>query len=77
MKTSYQVLAVQVAVIEDKLDFILKTFSVTKQYEHPLVPGQVIREVKTLLDVYRELKGLGAVIVPVDPQPADAPAEEV
>jgi hypothetical protein len=46
-------------VLEDKIEFVMKTFAVTQRYEHPLMPGKFIQETKTLLDTYRQMKGLG------------------
>lgn len=74
MKVSYQDIATQVASLQDKVEFILKTFTVTKQYESVLVPGQVVRESKTLLDVYHELKGQGAVVNPFAEPAGDSDA---
>lgn len=65
--SSYQDIDVRLAVAEDKLDFVMKTFSVTKQYESFLVPGQVIRETKSLLDLYREVKGVGLTLEAAKP----------
>jgi hypothetical protein len=56
---SYMDIDVRLHVVEDKIDLIMKSIRIQSRYEHPLVPGQVIVETKTLLDVYRELKGLG------------------
>lgn len=73
---SYQDIETRLRVIEDKVEFILKTFTVTKQYESLLVPGQVIRESKTLLDVYRELKSQSAIIMPINDEQANGSTDQ-
>lgn len=77
---SYQDIESRLITVEEKLDFMMKTFSVTKQYASVLVPGQVIRETKNLLEVYREMKGLGAEIIPQPPTSSviltDKPTED-
>lgn len=60
---SYQDIDVRLAVVEDKIDLIMKTFSITKRYEHPLNPGQLVTETKSLLDIYREIKQQGLEII--------------
>lgn len=56
---SYQDQEVRLRVLEDKIDFVMKTFAVSQRYEHPLMPGQFVTETRTLLDTYRQMKGLG------------------
>jgi hypothetical protein len=59
---SYQDIETRLRVVEDKIDLVMKSFQITKQYQHPLVPGKVVQETKSLLDVYRELKAANAQI---------------
>jgi len=59
---SYQDLETRMRVVEAKIDLVMKSFQITKRYEHPLVPGQVIEERKSLLDVYHELNHHGITV---------------
>jgi hypothetical protein len=61
----------RLAIIEDKLDFVMRTFALTSRYEHPLVPGQVVTETKNLLDIYRTAKRLHMSNEDVVRQPED------
>jgi hypothetical protein len=67
MGYSYQDIKTDVEVIKDKLDFIMKSFTMTKTYHMPnlgLEGGyKTVKEAVTLAQLYRELKGLGAEIV--------------
>lgn len=67
---SYQDIETRLRVCEDKLDLIMKAFTITKRYESALMPGQVITETKTLLDIYRETKREGLIIHNVTDDPA-------
>ena len=60
---SYQDIDVRLSIVEDKIDLVMKSFQITKQYESILVPGQVIRETKSLLDVYKELRREGVEVI--------------
>lgn len=62
---SYQDIEIRLKVVEAKIDFALRTFAVTRSYEHPLMPGKVINEQKTLLDIYHEANSLGMSIADV------------
>lgn len=73
---SYQDIDVRLSVVEDKIDLVMKSFQIVKQYESLLVPGQVIRETKSLLDVYRELKGQGREIINPTPTKDEIPMTE-
>jgi len=64
--TSYQDIAVRLSVVEDKIDMIMRSFSIKKRYQSPLVLGQVVEEVKSLYDLYREIKTSGHLILPPD-----------
>lgn len=61
--SSYQDIDVRLAVVEDKLDFVMKTFSVSKRYRSPLAPEQEVVETKSLLELYREVKGAGLIVL--------------
>ena len=63
MSTSYQDIAVRLSVVEDKIDMIMRSFSITKRYSSRLVPGQVVEEVKSLYELYREIKGAGLTLI--------------
>lgn len=74
---SYQDLETQVIVLEDKLDFVMKTFSVSKRYPSLLNPGQDVIETKSLLDLYREVKAAGAMLInPTKKEEVDGTASE-
>lgn len=60
---SVQDIETRLRVIEDKTDFIMRTFSLTKVTKSPLAGFPDHTESKTLLDVYRELKRAGAEII--------------
>jgi len=74
MGTSYQDIDVRLAVVEDKIDFVMKTFSVTKRYRSILSPDQEVVETKSLLELYREVKGLGLEVI--TPEQATKLAQE-
>lgn len=74
MGISYQDIESRLRTVEDKIDFVMKTFSVTRAEQSILVPGQVIQTTMTLLDVYREMKTQGAMIIPF---PSSKPTDEV
>jgi hypothetical protein len=67
MGYSYQDIKTDVEVIKDKLDFIMKSFTMTKTYHMPnlgLEGGyKTVKEAVTLAQLYRDLKGLGAEVV--------------
>ena len=60
---SYQDIDVRLSVVEDKIDLVMKSFSITKRYQSSLVPGQFVEEKKSLLELYREIKGLGVMMM--------------
>lgn len=74
MGTSYQDIDVRLAVVEDKIDFVMKTFSVSKRYRSILAPDQEVVETKSLLELYREVKGAGLTLV--SPEEASKLAQE-
>lgn len=61
---SYQDIDTRLKVIEDKVAFILKSFTVTRQEQSILDPSKVLVTTQTLGDVYRELTSRGAIIAP-------------
>jgi hypothetical protein len=67
MGYSYQDIKTDVEVIKDKLDFIMKSFTMTKTYQTPnlgLEGGyKTVKEAVTLAQLYRDLKGLGAEVI--------------
>jgi thiazole synthase ThiGH ThiG subunit len=67
MGYSYQDIESRLRSTEDKLDFIMKSFTMTKTYHMPnlgLEGGyKTVKEAVTLAQLYRELKGLGAEVV--------------
>lgn len=65
---SYQDLDVRMSVVEDKIDMIMKSFSVTKRYQSILVPGQEVVETRSLYDLYREIKTQG--LIQISPEEA-------
>lgn len=66
---SYQDIETRLKTVEDKIDFVMTTFTVTKESRSRLMPAEVIRETKTLLDVYREVKSTNLEIFPISPAP--------
>lgn len=71
MSTSYQDIDTRLQVIEDKVDFVMKTFTVTRQESSILNPSQLFTTKMNLLDVYRELKTQGAMIITPGSKEAD------
>lgn len=63
MGVSYQDVATRLAQVEDKLEFVMKTFSITKEYRSAIMPDQVVREVRSLLDLYREVTAAGLQVM--------------
>ncbi len=59
---SYQDIDVRLAVVEDKIDFIMKLANVQKREPSTLMPGEFITSQMTMLDLYREVKAAGASI---------------
>lgn len=59
---SYQDIETRLAVVEDKIDLIMKTFTIVKRYQHP-ISDQMVEEKKSLLDIYHELKHAGAEVL--------------
>lgn len=53
---SYQDIETRLLVVEDKIDFIMKSFPIRKKTPSTLMPGEFIVEDINLLDLYRELK---------------------
>lgn len=60
---SYQDIETRLIVCEDKLDLIMKAFTVTKRTESIIMPGEFTVESKTLLDIYHEMKSNGVQII--------------
>lgn len=67
---SYQDIDTRLRVVEDKLDLIMKTFSITKRFKHP-ISDELITETKTLLDIYREIKHLDLEVLNATEQQND------
>lgn len=63
MSTSYQDLDTRVRQMERKLDFIMKTITITHQYRSPLMPEQVMTESRSLLELYRAVNLAGLEIM--------------
>lgn len=59
---SYQDLDVRVAVLEDQVLFMLKSFSFQQKTAIAGPDGREVLVQKTLLDIYREAKAVGAEI---------------
>lgn len=62
---SYQDIDVRLGVLERKVDFIMKLASVVKQTPSTLMPGEVVSEKISMLDLYREISTSGDDLVPV------------
>lgn len=73
---SYQDLETRLAVIEDKLDFTMQAFAVQQRVGSPIVGGQDKLVTKTLLQVYREMKGRGLTPADITLSQADGRADE-
>lgn len=63
MGTSYQDIDVRLAVVESKLDFVMSTFSISKRYRSIVAPDQEVVETRSLLELYREVKGAGLTVI--------------
>ena len=72
---SYQDIDTRLKVIEDKVDFLLRSFTVTRQERSVLDPSKVIVQTQTLADVYREIKTTGLVVTPFGAVPASEKVE--
>lgn len=59
MGVSYQDIDVRLAMVEDKIDFIMNAFSVTKRVPSILAPGEYVAQTMTLKEAYQELKAAG------------------
>jgi len=77
MGYSYQDIESRLRAVEDKLDFVMKTFSVTRQERSIIDPRQVLTTSMTLLDVYREVKSAGALVIPFEKKEEQAVAPVV
>lgn len=60
---SYQDIDSRLKVVEDKIDFVMKAFTVTKREPSIISPGQFITQTKDLLSIYREARALGAQLI--------------
>jgi hypothetical protein len=77
MSTSYQDIDTRLAVVEDKIDFIMKLARVTKATPSALNPGTFYKEQISLQDLYREVKTSGSEILDKEPtNGSDSAADE-
>ena len=63
MGYSYQDLQTRIAVLEDKLDFVMKTFTVIREKRSIIDPNYVTRESSSLLDLYRQTQAAGLQVL--------------
>ena len=60
---SYQAIESRLRSCEDKLDFIMKSFTMKKVERSFLDPSRVIESTMTLAQLYRDLKGYGEEVL--------------
>lgn len=56
-------LAKRIGELEAKIDFVLKTGSVTKREHSRVMPGEFISTQMSLLDLFNEIKSNGLTVI--------------
>lgn len=68
MSTSYQDIETRLRMAEDKLNFLLKTGTVTKKEPSTIMPGQFISTQMSLGELYREITTNGLTLLNANEQ---------
>lgn len=69
---SYQDIETRLRVVEDKVDILMRSIKITKVERPTLIGGDSVTVTKSLLDIYREMKGLGQTAEQLDSPVSEA-----